>query len=193
VGPSSISTGRADYNEAINKTEDEQMLLALIKERYGETFSLLAVNSVTASVRFTTKAGIELGFGPERNYTGELTPFSGGVAYEENPTISYAPVHGENYVRQLMSPIPQEHVSEGIALPYPPAGPAGGDNIRIHSSEDKPKHATVAVKYRGYWFYIDEADRHTKMFYIMVRSLWSISISSAKYHEGAPLLTIPVG
>jgi hypothetical protein len=27
------------------------------------------------------------------------------VAYEENPTISYAPVQGEKYLRQIMSPV----------------------------------------------------------------------------------------
>ena len=40
--------GRADYNEAINRTEDEQMLLSIVKGRYGETFSLLAVTGVAA-------------------------------------------------------------------------------------------------------------------------------------------------
>ena len=30
VGPRSISMGRADYNEAINRTEDEQMLLSIV-------------------------------------------------------------------------------------------------------------------------------------------------------------------
>ena len=52
VGPSSISRGRADYNEAINKTEDEQMLLSIVKGRYGETSSLLAVSGVAANVPF---------------------------------------------------------------------------------------------------------------------------------------------
>lgn len=33
-------------------------------------------------------------------------PFSGGFIYEENPTISYAPVAGASYLRQLMSPLP---------------------------------------------------------------------------------------
>ena len=42
VGPKSISMGRADYNEAINRTEDEQMLLSIVKDCYGKTFSLLA-------------------------------------------------------------------------------------------------------------------------------------------------------
>ena len=94
-GPRSISMGRADYNEAINKTEDEQMLLAIVKERYGETSTLLAVSGIAANVRFRSTAAVELGFGPVENYAGRLKPFSGGLAYEENPTITYAPVQGE--------------------------------------------------------------------------------------------------
>jgi len=106
VGPTSISMGRADYNKAINKTENEQMLLSIVKGRYGETSTLLAVSGVAANVRFSTNAAVNAGFGPDVNYTGNLVPFSGGLAYEENPTITYAPVHGEQYFRQLMSPIP---------------------------------------------------------------------------------------
>ena len=106
VGPRSISMGRADYNEAINRTEDEQMLLSIVKGRYGETFSRLAVSGVAANVRFRTNAGVQAGIGPSDNYLGNLVPFSAGLAYEENPTITYAPVQGEKYLRQLMSPIP---------------------------------------------------------------------------------------
>ena len=106
VGPRSISMGRADYNEAINRTEDEQMLLSIVKGRYGETFSLLTVSGVAANVRFRANAGVEVGIGPDADYLGNLVPFSGGLAYEENPTITYSPVQGELYLRQLMSPIP---------------------------------------------------------------------------------------
>jgi len=74
--------GRADYNEAINKTDDDQLLMAVVRGRYGETFSLLAVTGVAANVRFGTNAGVELGFGPNENYDGNLVPFSGGLAYE---------------------------------------------------------------------------------------------------------------
>jgi len=106
VGPSTISHGRADYNEAINRTDDEQLLLALVRGRYGETSRLLAVTGVTANVRFATNVGAEYGIGQEEYYEWSLVPFRGGVAYEENPTISYAPVQGEKYLRQIMSPIP---------------------------------------------------------------------------------------
>jgi hypothetical protein len=98
--------GRADYNDAINRTEDEQMLLSIVKGRYGETFSLLAVSGVAANVRFRANAGVQAGFGPAENYAGNLVPFAGGLAYEENPTITYSPVQGEQYLLQLMSPIP---------------------------------------------------------------------------------------
>lgn len=106
VGPTSISMGRSDFDEAINKTDDAQMLISIVKGRYGETFSLLAVTGVAANVRFGTSAGVNIGFGPDENYAGNLVPFSGGLAYEENPIITYAPVQGEQYVRQLLSPIP---------------------------------------------------------------------------------------
>jgi len=106
MGPKSISMGRMDYNTAINKTEDEQLLLAIVRERYGETFSLLTVNSVAANFNFSANAGIQAGFGPSESYAGNLVPFSSGMAYEENPTISYAPLQGPKYLRQLLAPIP---------------------------------------------------------------------------------------
>ena len=88
--------------------------------------------------------------------------------------------------------VPQEHAVSGIALNYPPPG-LPGKNIRIHSSKDKPDTAVVAVKHHGYWFYIDENDMHTKLFYNLVRMLWSVSIASTSDRSAAPILTIPVG
>ena len=45
---------------------------------------------------------------PVATYEGNLVPFSGGLAYEENPTILYTPVMGEKYLRSLVSPVPLE-------------------------------------------------------------------------------------
>ncbi|KGM43462.1 hypothetical protein JY97_07130 [Alkalispirochaeta odontotermitis] len=105
VGPSSISMGRASYNEAINKTEDEQLLMSIVRSRYGELYSLLAVTGVAANVRFSSSAGVNVGFGDSDDYVGNLVPFSGGVIYEENPTITYAPVQSEQFFRQMLTPI----------------------------------------------------------------------------------------
>ncbi|MFO0908704.1 MAG: hypothetical protein U0794_10150 [Isosphaeraceae bacterium] len=37
-----------------------------------------------------------------------------------------------------------------------------GDLCRIHVAWFKPRNAYLAVPYRGYWYYIDDADLETK-------------------------------
>ena len=105
VGPKSITAGRGVYTEVINRTEDEQILNVLVRMRYDETFGMMSVASVTANLRFSTRAGAQIGVGDSENYVGNLVPLSAGVAYEENPTISYVPLNGEDFMRRMMSPV----------------------------------------------------------------------------------------
>jgi len=106
IGPSAIRSGRLTYNEAISRTNNQQMLMVVIHNRYNEPASLLAVASVTANVRVSTGTAVQLGFGDKDNYVGNLVPFTAHAIYEENPTISYTPVAGQKYMSQLMSPLP---------------------------------------------------------------------------------------
>ena len=106
TGPSAIRSGRLAYNEAIAETNNQQMLRLVAQNRYEENGSLLAVSSITANVRMTTNAGIQLGFADSDDYAGNLVPFSAGAVYEENPTITYTPVDGAEYARQVFSPVP---------------------------------------------------------------------------------------
>lgn len=106
VGPRSISNGRMAYNDAIVATNNEQMLAMIVRMRYQEPVGLLAVAGVTASMRLQATAGAQFGVGAQSTFEGNLVPLAAGATYEENPTISYTPVQGENYLRQLLSPIP---------------------------------------------------------------------------------------
>lgn len=108
VGPTALSRGRAAYAEVIAETNAEQSLALLVRLRYGAPWGLVAVSSVIANVRFNASARGEIGVGPDASFAGALVPLSGGVAYEENPTISYLPVHGDKHLRQLLSPIPTD-------------------------------------------------------------------------------------
>ena len=56
VGPQSITAGRENYTEVINRTEDEQILNVIVRQRYDETFGMMSVASVTANLRFSTQA-----------------------------------------------------------------------------------------------------------------------------------------
>jgi hypothetical protein len=106
AGPAAIRNGRMTYNQAINETSNQQMLMAVIHNRYEETSNLLAVSSVTANVRVRASTSIQLGVGDRDNYEGNLVPLTVGGIYEENPTISYVPVAGAQYATQIFSPVP---------------------------------------------------------------------------------------
>ena len=106
LGPASIRGSRSAYNDAIVATNNQQVLAMMVRMRYGESSGLLAVSSVTANLNIQAAIGSEFGVGAESNYEGNLTPLRAGIAYEENPTISYTPVQGEKYLRQFLSPLP---------------------------------------------------------------------------------------
>jgi hypothetical protein len=113
VGPQSIGGGRAAYTEVINRTEDEQILNVVVRQRYDETFGMMTVASVTANIRFSAQASSDIGLGNSDNYDGNLVPLSAGVAYEENPTVSYVPLSGEDFTRRMLSPV---SVNEWVLL-----------------------------------------------------------------------------
>jgi len=104
-GPNRVPPDRFNYNEAIASSSREQMLLNMLRLRYLEEPSFLAVGSVTTQYTYeasgevaasTTGAGLDL-----------LRGTAGGV-YVERPTITYTPIVGEDFSHRLMSRVPLE-------------------------------------------------------------------------------------
>lgn len=332
VGPQSISTGRGDYAEVINRTEDEQILNLIVRNRYDETSGMIAVASVTASLKFSTHASTDIGYGDTDNYTGNLVPLSAGIAYEENPTISYVPLSGETFLLNMLSPIslrqllmlssmaksqgntldimvkringvrntvigeeppspefermlnlfvqlrqgaavdisvsaeneneyffvfhdykaahsdtvrelftllginraidgndivlpihsevgsgtgsvinvqtrsaidllqiygagidiPPPHLEAGIVQPIKWAIPEERRPIDIRSSEQRPDNATVSIRFRDWWFYIDAADTRSKQGFQLFRIFLGLRLKEEGTAQRAPILTVPV-
>ena len=106
VGPEVLRNGRPAYNDAILRTEDEQLLQNIVRLRFHDSLGFLTVTSVTANVSFTSTGTVNLGFGPTSNYAGNLVPFTGTVTTEQNPTISYTPVSGDHILKQFAAEVP---------------------------------------------------------------------------------------
>lgn len=56
-----------------------------------------------------------------------------------------------------------------------------------------PPAAHVAVRYKGYWFYIDERDSDTKATFALLVELARLQLSTDKGGGAAPVLTLPIG
>jgi hypothetical protein len=88
--------------------------------------------------------------------------------------------------------VPEEDLISGAAIQFPKAG-LPGEDIHILRSEDKPQKASISVKYRGHWFYVDDTDQVTKQALRLLQFLNSAMTGEAasKGHT-APALTIPI-
>src|SRR4029453_3860659 len=108
LGPAALGVGRGAYNDVIARTSSEQTLGLLVRLRYSYPIGLLMVSRVTAGLKFSAETKGEAGFGPRANYAGNLVPFSAGGGYEDNPTISHQPVHGQAFLGEWLAPVPLE-------------------------------------------------------------------------------------
>ncbi len=63
--------------------------------------------------------------------------------------------------------------------------------LRVESSKDRPRNAAVAVRHRGYWFYIADDDQTSKTTFNLLNQLFTLQAGDVD--EQKPVLTIPVG
>jgi hypothetical protein len=107
IGPSTISRDRFDYITAISDSGKSQMLLNLVKLRYGDAPVFLDMSSVIN--QYTVEG--TLGYGS--------SSFAGQGAYTDRPTITYLPVSGEKFARGLVTPIPPPIILNLLQAGYP--------------------------------------------------------------------------
>jgi len=102
IGPSSVKATRIEYNTAIQQTNDQELLLNLVRLRYRDTLYFLNVERIASSLEITSTmaATAELPQGAANTFTfGEAS-----YSFMENPTVFYLPLEGEKFVRQMMTP-----------------------------------------------------------------------------------------
>jgi hypothetical protein len=123
IGPGTVTRDRFDYTSAVAESWKSQMLLNLVKLRYGDTPVFLDVGQIISgySLEGTLSAG-----GTIANTHGVVpgVPDSSVVLgaqgrYTDRPTITYAPLVGERFARSMMTPLPPPSILSLIQAGYP--------------------------------------------------------------------------
>lgn len=113
LGPQALDQTRLQYNEVVKRTTEEQLLLNIVRLRYTDTPSSLAVTNIAAQferasnaqiVPFFTSAGADV----NRSFT-TLLP-GAGVSSADRPTISLTPLDDQEFTRKLFTPLPLDGV-----------------------------------------------------------------------------------
>ena len=124
IGAGSVSRDRLDYAEALATSWKEQTLLNVVKLRYGDTPVFLEVSSVISSYQLQSQLSV-LGT-VSSNLTPSLVDKVGrGVTlgatgiYTDKPTISYTPLQGDRFTRELLRPIAPAALFQLVQAGYP--------------------------------------------------------------------------
>ncbi len=105
IGPRALELNRSDYNIAVQRTGAQELLLNLVRLRYRDTPLFLQVASVSASLKFQRSIGTR---GEVQIGDPDLVWLDGAVSFEETPTMTYTPLQGEEFVKQLLEPVELE-------------------------------------------------------------------------------------
>lgn len=108
IGPRVYESSFNDYNDAIRKTGDGQMLANLVRMRYVESPIFLQVSSLNTSFSVGTTVGVSgtnVSSGP--NSVGANV----GGSYSENPTITFSLPESRKYYGMLMAPLSADQIT----------------------------------------------------------------------------------
>ena len=121
-GPTRLPPDRFDYNQAIARSANEQMLLNLVRLRYSEIPVFLAVSSVLTQYSYAGTIGVRGSGGASLGDPLWQVGARGNFVYIERPTITYSPLTGDEFAKQLIKPIPTEMVFSLVSSGWPPRG-----------------------------------------------------------------------
>jgi hypothetical protein len=105
IGALSLGISRPRYNEVIQQTTAEQLLLNIVRLRSGQTPLFLQVSTVTSQLSVAAHATALPTVQPSGNSSFGADV---GASYTETPTITYLPLQGEQFAFTLLRRIPEE-------------------------------------------------------------------------------------
>lgn len=108
AGPTALRAGRQDYNVAVQQTQNEQLLLNLVRLRYLDTPQFLEVGNITASYQFDAGVTGSATLPEQRNSANSVFGATVRMGWIERPTVTMQPLQGERFVTQMLTPMTLE-------------------------------------------------------------------------------------
>jgi hypothetical protein len=124
MGPGTVTRDRFDYAGAVGESWKSQLLLNLVKMRYGDIPVFMDVGQVVAGYSLQRQLSGTASFNtfnqgaPFQAVTGSLGP-TASILYNDSPTITYTPLQGERFARSMMGNIPPSSIMNVLQAGFP--------------------------------------------------------------------------
>jgi hypothetical protein len=104
IGPNSVENDRRNYNDVLQETNNEEILLNLVRMKYIDTPSFVNINSITSQLSFSASTSLSV----TKTVTDSIKSLSKTIipsfSVTDSPVISYSPLQGDEYIRELLTP-----------------------------------------------------------------------------------------
>ena len=117
VGPKTITRDQFDYGSAISTAWKEQLLFNVVGMRYLD--APVFVNVASVINQYTLEGNVALGATVDTGVGGDEIALGGSGKYTDRPTITYAPIAGQDFARSLLSPIEPESLFALVQAGWP--------------------------------------------------------------------------
>jgi hypothetical protein len=108
IGPRALQESRLQYNEVVKSTAEQQLLLNIVRLRYTDTPSSLAVANIAAQFELVKNLSIVPFFaasGAAINQSFRSILPGAGLAMADRPTLSLVPIDDQEFTRRLFTPL----------------------------------------------------------------------------------------
>ncbi|HJV65794.1 MAG TPA: hypothetical protein VJ550_08675 [Geomonas sp.] len=117
IGPATVARDRFDYTTAVADSWKRQMLLNIVKIRYGDAPIFLDVASIINQYQLTTDLNASFGWSYPPSGNNQRIGVDG--SFVDRPTITYTPLSGAKFAQDIMTPVAPSTVMSLVEGGYP--------------------------------------------------------------------------
>jgi hypothetical protein len=103
LGPKAVRYTRIRYNEVVRDTNDQQLLLNIVRLRYADSPVFIDLPSITSQFEVIGRSNYLGGYGNQTPRRASLG--YGELSLRDTPTLSYHPREGREIAKALLTPL----------------------------------------------------------------------------------------
>jgi hypothetical protein len=103
LGPKAVRYTRMKYNEVVRDTNDEQLLINIVRLRYADSPVFIDLPSITSQFEVSGQGSYLGGYGNQD--PGRASLGFGELSLRDTPTLSYHPREGREIAKSMLTPI----------------------------------------------------------------------------------------
>ena len=109
VGPVALERALPSYDETVSQLQGQSLLLNIARAQHDMPPHFTSTTSIVATFNFETHAGVAANV-PSSTAVYPSATLTVGATAAENPTIELVPLRGEDFTKQLLTPLSDSQV-----------------------------------------------------------------------------------